>query len=94
MNLAYKSKSAKFFDKSILVRTWQNNKRILIVDDEPYNLMGLKIILAQTEKNLLKEKYGDEIMQYHAPEELFDLVDQASNGKEAVDAVIKAQQSK
>ena len=63
------------------------------MDDEPYNLMGLKIILAQAEKNLLKEMHGDDIME-RTKGEICDLVDQASNGQMAVDAVKKAYQDK
>ena len=69
---------------------WHQNKRFLIVDDEPYNLMGLKIILAQAEKKLLQEMHHGEDPIDGYMEEICDLVDQASNGKEAVEAVIKA----
>ena len=51
-------------------------KRILIVDDEPYNLLGLKIIIeaADPENNILS------------------LIDQARNGLEAVNKVMEAEQ--
>ena len=38
-------------------------KRILIVDDEPYNLLALKTILAQAEKLLLKKQHGEHIFE-------------------------------
>ena len=38
-------------------------KRVLIVDDEPYNLMALSIILTQAEKHLLTKLYGSEILE-------------------------------
>ena len=41
--------------------------------------MGLKIILAQAEKNLLKEMHGEDIME-RTRGEICDLVDQATNG--------------
>ena len=55
--------------------------------------MGLKIILAQAEKKLLKEMYGEDIMD-RTNGQICDLVDQASNGQEAVEAVIQASQNK
>lgn len=39
-----------------------HNRRILIVDDEPYNLMGLEVLLQQTGyKNIMQliDKAGD-----------------------------------
>jgi len=56
-------------------------------------MMGLKIILAQAEKNLLKEIHGEDILE-RTKGEICDLVDLASNGKLAVDAVKKAYQDK
>ena len=67
------------------------NKRILIVDDEPYNLMALKIILGQAEKSLLTEIHGEDIME-RTKGEICDIVDQATTGQEAVDAIKKANQ--
>ena len=55
--------------------------------------MGLKIILGQAEKNLLKEVYGEDIME-RTSGEISDLVDEAINGQEALDAVIKAHKNK
>ena len=53
-----------------------HHRYILIVDDEPYNLMGLKIILKLAFKQIgLKDNLVD------------DLVHEASNGKHAVDIV-------
>ena len=74
-------------------KQWHLNKRFLIVDDEPYNLMGLKIILAQAEKMLLKELHGDEIMEKFSGD-ITDLIDQATNGQKAVEAVKKAYKDK
>ena len=50
------------------------DRRILIVDDEPYNLLGLKIILS--------EAAGDRDIE--------NLVDTATNGLEALNMVKKA----
>ena len=55
--------------------------------------MGLKIILGQAEKNLLKEVYGEDIME-RTSGQISDLVDEAINGQEALDAVIKAHKNK
>ena len=55
--------------------------------------MGLKIILGQAEKNLLKEVYGEDIME-RTSGQIGDLVDEAINGQEALDAVIKAHKNK
>ena len=49
-------------------------KRILVVDDEPYNLIGLKVIL---------EAAGGDMS-------IVSLVDTATNGIEAVNMVKKA----
>ena len=37
-------------------------KRILIVDDEPYNLMAMKIVLEQAEQQLLKRTHEDHVL--------------------------------
>ena len=55
--------------------------------------MGLKIIMAQAEKILLTEIHGEDIMQ-RAKGEICDLVDQASTGQEAVEAVKRAYQDR
>ena len=72
--------------------------RILIVDDEPYNLMGLKIVLQQAEKELLKEIWKERLASQrarahlvsqdkHEPKStIFTLIDQVSNGLEAYNA--------
>ena len=61
----------------------ESQNRILIVDDEPFNLYGLKNIL-----KLAIKRYGYSTL-------LIDrLVDQASNGKEAVNMVKKLYQDK
>ena len=53
-----------------------NQKRILIVDDEPYNLMGLEMVLSHTFKLIgIKER------------EIAQMIDQASNGQEALEMV-------
>jgi PleD family two-component response regulator len=53
-----------------------DTRRILIVDDEPFNIQGLKIILRAAYKKM------------HQPiDELEGLIDTAMNGQEAVDAV-------
>ena len=54
------------------------SKRILIVDDEPYNIMGLKIIIDACDKGKLVSM----------------IVDQATNGMEAYKAVKMATESK
>ena len=50
--------------------------RILIVDDEPFNLQSLKVIIQQSMKKMGRQK-----------EFLDKLIDVASNGKEAVEKV-------
>ena len=70
--------------------------RILIVDDEPYNLMGLKIVLQQAEKELLKEIWKERLASQrahlvnqdkHEPKStICTLIDQVSNGLEAYNA--------
>ena len=47
------------------------NKRILIVDDEPYNIVGMKVLLPQA-----------------SDVSILDYVDEARNGKEALDKVV------
>lgn len=54
-------------------------KRLLIVDDEPYNMMALQTILTHAEKLLLTELYGREIMD-KSDSRITDLIDRASNG--------------
>lgn len=51
--------------------------------------MGLKIILSQSDKSLLKEMHGLDVFE-RTQGEICDIVDQASNGKEALEAVIEA----
>ena len=52
---------------------------MLIVDDEPYNLMALSIILTQAEKQLLTKLYGGQILE-QSESKICDLIDRASNG--------------
>lgn len=67
------------------------NKKILIVDDEPYNLLGLKIMLQQSIKgcfgNLWLKAEGDQDQDGN----IIDLADseihKATNGLEAVQKV-------
>ena len=61
-------------------------KRILIVDDEPYNMLALETILAQAEKQLLTKLYGPDILD-QSDCRITDLVDRASNGQDALDVV-------
>jgi CheY-like chemotaxis protein len=49
------------------------NKRILIVDDEPYNIVGMKVLLPQA-----------------SDLSILDYVDEAKNGKEALDKIVKS----
>ena len=52
------------------------HRNILIVDDEPYNLMGLQILIKLSFSNLgFKEHYIE------------DLIHEATNGQDAVDKV-------
>jgi len=56
----------------------QTNNRILIVDDEPFNLLGLETVLKLAmEKTGLPDGY------------LSSVLDKAANGEEAVEAVNK-----
>ena len=61
-------------------------QRILIVDDEPYNLLALTTILAQAEKFLLPKLYGPEIIDA-SDFKITDIVDHASNGRDALNVV-------
>ena len=51
-------------------------RRVLIVDDEPFNLMSIKTILASSLKKL-----------NHNPNLLRDLIDEANDGAQAVQQV-------
>mgnify|MGYP002631696159 FL=1 len=53
-------------------------RKILLVDDEPYNLMGLKVIIDSIDKR----------------NHLSMIVDQATNGMEAYKAIKKAHEDK
>ena len=48
--------------KNLGIENVNKNRRILIVDDEPFNIIGLKIILSQTEYqgiiNITDEAYN------------------------------------
>lgn len=59
-------------------KTSQKKKRILLVDDEPYNLMALKVIINCVDNG----------------KTLSMIIDQATNGLEAYKAVKQAHQSK
>jgi CheY-like chemotaxis protein len=51
----------------------KENKRILIVDDEPYNILGLKIVLSQSGfKNILNI-----VDTAHNGKQAIDMVEQA-----------------
>jgi CheY-like chemotaxis protein len=56
-------------------KVYKSSKRILIVDDEPYNILALIIIF----KIALKDKAKQEIINL--------IVDKAHNGQEALDLV-------
>ena len=60
----------------------ENKMKILIVDDEYYNIIGLKVILEMSLKQLVDDKYKD-----LASEMVEALVDTANNGQEAVEKV-------
>lgn len=62
---------------SALMKNWVS-KRVLIVDDEPFNLSSMRILL----KLSLKKMNIDDTM-------LDAYIDQASNGSEAVEFVRK-----
>lgn len=64
-------------------------KRILLVDDEPYNLLALTTILAQAEKVLLTKLYGEEIFE-QCDSKITELQDRAINGQDALEMVEKA----
>ena len=57
-------------------------KRILIVDDEPYNLIAMKIVLEQAEQQLLKKIINEEVLN-KTKGKITDFIDQASNGLDA-----------
>ena len=61
-------------------------KRLLIVDDEPFNLLALATILAEAEKHLLTKLFGPKIMDV-SDFKITDLVDRASNGQDALNVV-------
>ena len=54
-------------------------KRILIVDDEPFALMGMKIVLENAEKQLISELFGN----IKTKSTILHRVDQASDGLQA-----------
>ena len=66
-------------------------QKILIVDDEPYNLLGLKIMLQQTIKGSFKNLDLKAEGDANPDGEVFtrDTADihKATNGQEAVDAI-------
>ena len=67
--------------------------RILLVDDEIFNLLAQKNILKQAEKNIVnricKRKFGQGIMPGNGEmvSSLEKIIDTANNGKEAVEAI-------
>jgi len=67
----------------------EKNKRILIVDDEPYNLIGLTIMLQQATKFCFGH-LADSYEEIDIQQVIMDLVDRANNGLEAVKLVKKA----
>ena len=77
-NQAEPEKSVSFRVSSSL----SNTKRILIVDDEPYNLIAMKIVLEQAEQQLLKKIIKEEVLN-KAKGKITDIIDQASNGLDA-----------
>ena len=65
-----------------------NHQRILIVDDEPYNIIALKIIVEACYKKILNEmkksgNYDDHIEHTN----ILHYIDDAGNGEEALNAV-------
>ena len=65
-----------------------NHQRILIVDDEPYNIIALKIIVEACYKKILNEM--KKLANFDARLELksiTNLIDDASNGEEAFNLV-------
>ena len=59
-----------------------NNKRILIVDDEPYNLIAMKIVLESAELKLLQKVFGNDVFS-KTKGKITDIIDQAINGLDA-----------
>ena len=72
-------------------------KKILIVDDEPYNLLGLKIMLQQAIKGSFKamdlKAEGDVDSEGQTLTRETSDIHKATNGQEAVDAVVEAFQN-
>ena len=66
---------------SINSASWKS-KRILIVDDEPYNLIAMKIVLEQAEKKLLQKNFNNDVLN-KTRAKISDIIDQASNGLDA-----------
>ena len=66
---------------SVAVEKYHCTKRILIVDDEPFNLNGLKIIFKMTLKRMDID-----------PRIMDDIIDSACNGKEALNRVQRLNQ--
>ena len=62
---------------------------MLIVDDEPYNLLALTTILAQAEKQVLTKHYGSQVLE-QSGSRISDLIDRASNGQDALEIVQNA----
>jgi PleD family two-component response regulator len=60
--LLTKAKLTKIITEPITIDLINSNRRILIVDDEPYNIMGIKIILLQSGYqgivNIIDEAYN------------------------------------
>ena len=57
----------------------------MIVDDEPYNIIAMKIILEQAESKLLKKIYDNEVLS-KAKGKITDIIDQAINGLDAFES--------
>ena len=57
-----------------------------MVDDEPYALMGMKIVIENAEKQLIQEQYGT----IKPKSTILHLVDQASDGMQAYKMVRQA----
>uniref|UniRef100_A0A7S3ID82 Response regulatory domain-containing protein n=1 Tax=Strombidium inclinatum TaxID=197538 RepID=A0A7S3ID82_9SPIT len=79
---------------------FERNKRILLVDDEPYNLIGLTVILQQAAQqcfghhfmnNHQLSKMSGEAQEEADLQQIFkSMIDKANNGLEAVKLVKKA----
>ena len=71
---------------SILQIEKRVENRILLVDDEPYNLLALTTILVQAEKTLLTKRYGEQIFD-KCDSKITHILDTATNGMEALELV-------